>query len=710
MMTHHATQPPLSPRTPAEQERAPSDGRSSTGLRQWWRRRAASLPARITSIAMLPVLALALLVGGVGITFRYNDLDAALRKQGLLLARMLASSADYGVFSGNVAALQGLTDSISREPGVSVAAIVDADLNVLAISGKPINGIPLARQGDRLTSLAGAQRAEFRLAISGPGISLDDLDAAPRAPPSRTPQAIVVVSTDGVRRESQRFALLVIAMLASVLLAAGWVARRMSQRISRPLMDIAKAVERVGEGRLGVLVEPSPIEVVNRLGSGVNEMARRLEREMRQLEDRVRDATGQLTERTEEAERANRAKSRFLAAASHDLRQPMHALGMFVAALREQPSTASQRELMERIERAVAALGDLLDSLLDISRLDAGAIEPQLSAFSLQEIFERIKSGFAESARRKNLDLIVRRSPEWVVSDRILLERILTNLVSNAIRYTDRGVVMVAVRITGTQRDQIRIEVRDSGPGIPDEAQQQVFEEFVQLGNPERDRSKGLGLGLAIVRRLVTLLDHRLVLHSRVGAGSRFCVSLPRASEQQRLEATDTSNAKRLAGATAWHGRAQAPGAIDPFDPVVGARLLVIDDDAMVRDGVAHLLRAWGAEVAATAGDLQLPERLRRLRPPDLIICDLRLADGLDGVTLIANIRAALNQFVPAVLVTGDTDPQRIAMARASGDPVVHKPLRPAQTRAVLYALLKTRRSAPPEPLSAQDQANPDLS
>jgi len=783
------------------------------------RTRFSSLQARITAIAMVPAIALALLVGGLSISMRESDLESGLRERGMLLARQLASAADYGVFSGNRAALQTLAESVASERAAFAVRILDRDGQVLASVGEAPAAALAVLARERGDTVPHDDWLAFREPIRSPRIPLDDLDAADPADGSRlrpvddapadparartagkagantattritdeTPAAgaakqvatdierrgaagtaVVLLSTTEIRDEERRFAFTVVGMLAVVLLITGLVARRMSRRLSRPVVEAAQAAERIGRGEAGVRVTPSTIGVLDLLGRGLNDMAMRLERSKQDLEQRVQEATQLLVEKKEEAENANRAKSRFLAAASHDLRQPMHALGMFVATLSQQPSSAVQRQLISQIDRAVGAMGDLLDSLLDISRLDAGVIETRIAVLPLRPVLERIASEFGAIAQAKGLELVVRKTALWVRSDRILLERILVNLLSNAVRYTDHGRILIAARACGPDRGQVRIDVRDSGPGIPEEAREAIFQEFVQLGNPERDRSKGLGLGLAIVKRLVSLLDHRLELRSAQGAGSTFSVILPRVSAEQaaRAEAAAArmsaalqvaANARAggarripggappgIPGAAQPRARARradghgpnlptAPGTIPvPPDaatdrsaapplladadaagepagadartqpradepslaeaitrPFAGRRILVIDDDPLVRDGLSMMLKSWGALVAVSAGQPTLPQQLAKAERPDLILCDLRLGHHQDGVQMLEAIRSALGGVLPAVVITGDTDPERVALAGRDGDPVLHKPVRPAQLRALLHGLLR---------------------
>jgi signal transduction histidine kinase/ActR/RegA family two-component response regulator len=735
----------------------PASARAVLPDRLWTR--VTNLQARITAIAMLPAITLAVLVGGLSISLRQSDLGTGLQQRGLLLARQLASAADYGVFSGNRIALQTLAESVAGEKATLAVQILDSDGSVLASVGLMPPGAGAAPSDGR--SVEHEDWWVFRESIRSPRIPIDDLDLS--APPAGALQqsapapaasaaagrvagtALVVLSTADIRLEARRFAATVIGILVLVLIVTGLFARRMSRRLSRPVVEIAQAVERIGRGDTGVRVAPSRIGVVALLAHGVNEMAARLERSLQDLEQRVQEATHQLLDKKEEAENANRAKSRFLAAASHDLRQPMHALGMFVATLAQQPSTPLQRQLIAQIDRAVGAMGDLLDSLLDISRLDAGVIETRIGLVPLRPVLERIGNEFATVAQTKGIELVVRRTSLWVRSDRILLERILVNLLSNAVRYTEQGRIVLAARVCGPDRNEVRIEVRDSGPGIPDDAREAIFQEFVQLGNPERDRGKGLGLGLAIVKRLTNLLDHRLQLRSAPGKGSTFGVIVPRVSEEevaraeaaaarlamatqlaaasragappgarparqirvrarppgrQPAEARATAATDTIGGPDSPDGRGEsgiAPTAVDAAQtalqnaarPFTDRRILVVDDDPMVRESLATILKSWGAMVATSSGQPSLPKQLGDADRPDLILCDLRLGQDVDGVQMLAAIRAELGSDLPAVLITGDTDPERTAFAMSSGDPVLHKPVRPAQLRALIRNLLR---------------------
>ena len=378
------------------------------------------------------------------------------------------------------------------------------------------------------------------------------------------------------------------------------------------------------------------------------------------LFDEIRDKSCQL-------ELANTYKSRFLAAASHDLRQPLHALNLFIAQLRTETDPEERTRLVERIEDAAGSMNDLFDALLDMSKLDAGVLEPNLTEFPIDRLLKRMETTFAEAAQEKGLRFRVRPNRAWVCSDFILLERIVLNLVSNAVRYTARGGVVVGCR---RRQNRLRIDVWDSGTGIPEDERQHVFGEFYQLGVRQPDRRSGLGLGLSIVDRLGQLLEHPIELASRAGKGSRFSVSIPLVAD--RGAAADAEPPTMLA------------------DWVRGKLIVVIDDDALVLDGMRGILRTWGCRVLSAASDAAVLAQLTGEHGrPDLIISDYRLADGKTGIEAIERLRAALGSTVPAFLISGDTGPERLREASASGYHLLHKPVPPMALRTTLNRLLR---------------------
>lgn len=370
----------------------------------------------------------------------------------------------------------------------------------------------------------------------------------------------------------------------------------------------------------------------------------------------------------EQADYANLSKSRFLAAASHDLRQPMHALGLLFESLRPGITAPASQQVLHSITATIHTLEELFNALLDISKLDAGVIPCDVGPLALSRLLLRIESEFRPLAERKGLRFAMRASGLAVQSDPALLERMLRNLVGNAIQHTSRGTVLVACRRRG---DNVRIEVRDSGPGIAPELHREIFQEFYQVDNLERDRSKGVGLGLAIVDRLSRMLNHPVSVRSSPGCGSTFAIELPRGS---------------VAEAT----QAPAPAQADSHLNALHGKLIVaIDDDTIVLEGMRKLFEHWGCELVAAASAGELLARLKADgRVPDVVISDYRLRDGETGVQAIAQVAARFGRPVPGVLVTGDTAPERLRDAARSGYAVLHKPVRPGKLRALLLHVL----------------------
>ncbi|WP_162932347.1 ATP-binding response regulator [Solimonas sp. K1W22B-7] len=350
------------------------------------------------------------------------------------------------------------------------------------------------------------------------------------------------------------------------------------------------------------------------------------------------------------AETANRAKTRFLASASHDLRQPIHALSLFSGSLLLRPMDARTSAIAEQIDKAVKSLASQLDALLDISRLDAGVIERSISSIDLSALLAQLMEEFQPQAERKGLRLTWHGPAGGQVrSDPMLLQRILRNLLSNAIKYTDSGRVELVVEPRG---DKIRIGVADTGPGIPEAEQERIFEEFYQLQNPERDRSKGLGLGLAIVRRLTELLDIELLLSSAPGSGSCFSVDIPVA----RSEGKPVVAPEPQAGPSWRH-----------------IQVLVIDDEEAIRLGMQTLLEEMGFSVAVASSTEAAIDQARRFQP-SIVLADFRLCGQDNGILAIRSLRMVWPEL-PALLISGDTAPDRLREARDAGVELLHKPV-----------------------------------
>ncbi|WP_462379320.1 ATP-binding response regulator [Pseudomonas sp. Marseille-QA0892] len=394
------------------------------------------------------------------------------------------------------------------------------------------------------------------------------------------------------------------------------------------------------------------------IGRGVIESIR-LRFQNLQLIDQLKTETTLASAAREEAESANLAKSRFLAAASHDLRQPIHALGLFIEALSCGPLTEPQRRILTNAKSASLASTDMLNTLLDFSRIEAGVVQPKLRPRPLQDLLHKLEAELAPQADAKGLIYRSRDTQAIVISDPALLELILRNLISNAIRYTERGGVLVGCRRRG---DQVSIEVYDTGIGIAEPEQREIFREFHQLGNPERDRRKGLGLGLAIVDGLTRSLGHRLTLCSRLGRGSVFRIEVP-----SIVLPVVRSDGEAVVTLPAYS-----------VDQLVGRRVIVVDDDEAVRQGMQDILSSWQM-VCDTAESLDEALTSVERQPPDAIICDYRLRERQTGADVIERLRAHLGYGIPALLITGDTAPERLREAMSSQIPLLHKPV-PAET------------------------------
>jgi signal transduction histidine kinase len=374
----------------------------------------------------------------------------------------------------------------------------------------------------------------------------------------------------------------------------------------------------------------------------------------------------QLREATSAAQDANLGKTRFLAAASHDLLQPLNAARLFLSSLAERPQQSENAALIDRVETSLKSVEDLLEELLDISKLDAGGVVPQVEDFALNELLDGLATEFAALADEGGVALRFVPSHQVVRSDRRLLRRILQNLLSNAIRYTPAGGrVLLGCRIAG---DGLRLEVWDTGLGIPDDMHDAVFREFLAGA---AGSAQGLGLGLAIVDRVARMLDHKLTLRSQVGRGSVFAVTVP------------------VGDAVPDH-----PVISEMPDPRIreldGAVVLCIDDSASILDGLTALLGGWHCDVRTAASGADWHDALHG-DVPDLILADYHLDDGQDGLDLVAEICGYLGRIVPAIVISADQSEALHEEATRRGHAILAKPVKPAALRALMTRLLIQR-------------------
>ncbi len=384
---------------------------------------------------------------------------------------------------------------------------------------------------------------------------------------------------------------------------------------------------------------------------------------------RLEQSNVELSQAKENAEQANVSKTRFLAAASHDVLQPLNAAHLSVSALSEIQTSDEGRKLVRQVERSLETMEDLLRTLLDISKLDAGVVQPEISDVSLDALFSSLRSDFQPQAEMKGLKLRFRPVNAVVRSDRTLLRRILQNIISNAMRYTRSGGVLIGTRRRG---GMVRIDIADTGSGIPADQRESIFEEF-QRGTSatEADPSAGgLGLGLAIVRRIAGALGHPVTFSSRVGRGTIFHIDVPAASSVSAAAAATEPERPRGYG-------------------LFGTKVLLIENDPDVLQAMAALLGHWQCIVREATSTRKALDALGDTEwVPDIVIADQHLDHGDLGTSTVLEIRNYLGRPVPALIATADGSGPVAEAARDAGMELMHKPLRPAQLRALLAHLL----------------------
>ena len=406
--------------------------------------------------------------------------------------------------------------------------------------------------------------------------------------------------------------------------------------------------------------------------------AQALQRANETLEQRVAQRTSELTKLNlelakakGEADAANLGKTRFIAAASHDILQPLNAARLFTSTLVDREKHTDNARLATNVDASLEAVEDILNALLDISKLDAGAMKPEFSAFRIGDILDALQREFAPAARDKGLDLVIVPSRLAVRSDRKLLRRILQNLLSNAIKYTPRGRVLMGVKRRG---GQINIAVHDTGLGIPEKKQKLIFREFERL-DQDKGHQPGLGLGLSIVERMCKVLKHPVNLRSRPGRGSSFSIMVP-VSTGTIPETADESFA-----------------VVQPAR-IRGLRVLVIDNEPAIVEGMTRLLAGWGAQVTGTHSAVEaIAAGCDGARPIDLILADYHI-HGEDGIAVVERIRALTGRLIPAVLITADRSKVAQDLAAAAGMQYLRKPVKPAALRAALSHSLARREAA----------------
>ncbi len=612
------------------------------------------ITARLLGLTLGPSSLIALAFGAFYVTTRLSELDRGFDAEGQNAAQRLAASTEYLIAAQNPAFLDSVVRGALAPTEVVQAAIVHPNGAVRAMQSKPgfspedvsptalrVFRAPIRDAGGG--SLAGLS-VQTTVAFAQVSLSVDSLAAVKRA---------VVINTASVA--------------AVLLLITGLIATWQARRFAKPLMQLAATVRKLAAGDYNARATPIGTGEVQVLELGVNNMARSISENQRTLTEKVDAATAALKAQRDQASAASQAKSRFLAAASHDLRQPMHALGLFCTALERRVQDGEQRQLIGNIQTSLHAMEGLFESLLDLSRLDAGRVNANIEPVALDEVLSWIDLEYASAARDKGLRFRVRPSGLWAQTDITLLRRILMNLVANAIRYTSAGGVLIGVRNRG---EIARVEVWDTGGGIDEASRSRIFEEFVQLPTGEREKTKGLGLGLAIAQRSAHLMGTSIAVASKPGQGSVFSIDLLTSRAPQTLP--------------------HFTGGTDPAS-LMGRRIMVIEDDVSGRQAFVTLLEQWGCEVRSCEAIAEARALVDDGWLPDVIVSDYRLRANETGPQAVRAVEEALDRTFPVVVVTGELDTDAVLEHnRAHAGWLTLK--KPAQATALRSAILHVLR------------------
>lgn len=472
------------------------------------------------------------------------------------------------------------------------------------------------------------------------------------------------------------------------LLIAYLVTARLQRLVSDPILSLGKVAVKVKEKNDYTLrVEKTTEDEVGYLVDSFNGMLGTIEEAQARLTDLVAElkvGKAESDANALSAEQKSKAVSEFFAGASHDLRQPLHAMGMFAEALKGSKNVGEQKQLLEKLMLSINNMSELFSDLLNLSRLDSAVTKPKIAQVQLGDIFKKIKTDFKVVAEEKGLQLSVVPSNFTLSSDSVMLERILRNLVSNAIRYTETGRVILGVR---RRSDYLEIQVIDSGPGIPEEKQKAIFQTYIQLEDESQETAKGFGLGLSIVDRLTSLLGYKIKLTSISGKGSCFSVLIPLQESLKELETKQSTTPS-----PALEEQVPAPEnacseaiAAKIKKPYSGLTFLVIDDDAAILDAMNTLLLGWGGRcLLASSADDAVNQLDDAGIVPALVISDYHLSSEATGFSAVESIIDYLDEDVPAIIITGHEESEEFIQQNVSQLSVLHKPLKPAQLRSLI--------------------------
>ena len=472
----------------------------------------------------------------------------------------------------------------------------------------------------------------------------------------------IIIATNAEITYVERIAIsyIVLTTIISLLFVVSMVLLIVRMNISKPLQLLTDSINRY-----------TPLRRVTKLEDEQNILERedelgRMGRSFNRLKEDLWEQGVGLQNAKEDADRANKAKSVFLASASHDLRQPLNAMQMYIAALKTKVNDEEVLKIIEDINSVSASTARLLNALLDVSELEVGAIKPRYEEFPINNIFTSIFQSFSPLAKDKSLEFRIVPSSIFVKSDPDLLERILGNFMSNAVRYTQSGSVMIGCRRRG---NMVSIEVWDTGCGISENQMSSIFEDFYQIENKERDRSKGLGLGLALAKRLSISLNHKIESKSWLGSGSSFSVLVEISKVSKSEDKLETlTNVMSLSG----------------------VKVLLVEDDIDVLKSTKQLLESWGCLVSTGRDQDEIIDIIRSdgYLLPDIIIADNRLPGDASGIDVVKLVQKELDSLIPSVIVTGDVERSHVQSITDQGFPVLLKPIQPAKFRAILSHLI----------------------
>lgn len=405
---------------------------------------------------------------------------------------------------------------------------------------------------------------------------------------------------------------------------------------------------------------------------GLENQIRARTEELKSALAKLAKANEELTSARDAAERANRSKTRFFTAVGHDLLQPLHAARLSLGELSDAQADAGNQRLAASVSNSLTSIEDLLTSILDLSKLEAGVFVPAVQPVSLGPLFDQLVASADPIARSRGLKLRHSPTDATILSDPLMLRRILQNLLANAINYTPQGGVLLCARRRG---ERLRIEVWDTGPGIAPLERERIFDEFQRGAASERTGGTGFGLGLSIVRLMTQALGHALDLCSRPGQGTRFAVTVPISNQPAHSAGRGSADVSR----TSSYGRLSFP-------------VMVVDNDLAVLEAMQSLLERWGSDVTLARNLEDIDDILESPAPvPAIILADYHLDDGVSGLEAIAVIRASKGAGIPAILITADRTSETAQAARDAGCELMHKPVKPAELRALVQHLVNER-------------------